>query len=45
MLACCYILITNNAMFGKRGVQALVLMQETGGSARPVNTDAGVPLH
>jgi GntR family transcriptional regulator len=23
----------------------LVLMQETGGSVRPVNTDAGVPLH
>src|ERR1700733_10458496 len=27
------------------GVKALVLMQKTSGSARPVNTDAGVPLH
>jgi GntR family transcriptional regulator len=45
MLYCCYILITNIGLFGKRGVKALVLMQETGGSVRPVNTDAGVPLH
>src|SRR3984957_14552881 len=45
MLSDCYILITNNAVYGKRGVKALVLMQKTSGSARPVNTDAGVPLH
>ena len=45
MLSGCHILITNNAVFGKRGVKALVLMQKTSGSARPVNTDAGVPLH
>jgi GntR family transcriptional regulator len=45
MLYACYILITNIGLFGKGGVKALGLMQETGGSVRPVNTDAGVPLH
>ena len=45
MLSCCYILITNIGLFGKRGVKVLVLTQETGGAVRPVNTDAGVPLH
>src|SRR6202046_3203756 len=45
MLACCYILITNNGAFDKRGVKTLVLMQQTGGSVRPVKADAGVPLH
>src|ERR1700735_2608857 len=45
MLSGCYILITNNGAFGKRGVKTLVLMQQTGGSVRPVKADAGVPLH
>ena len=44
MLSGCYILITNNGVFGKRGVTALVLMQETSGAVGPVATGAGVPL-
>jgi GntR family transcriptional regulator len=44
-LSCCYILITSINSFGKWGVKTLVLMQETADAARPVNTDAGVPLH
>ena len=36
MLSCCYILITNIRVFGKWGVKALVLMQETDGTVGPV---------
>ena len=45
MLSGCYIVITSNGVFRKRGVTALAFMQKTGGSVRPVNTEAGVPLH
>jgi GntR family transcriptional regulator len=45
MLSGCYILITNDAVFGKGSVKTLVLMQKTDGPVRPVTTGAGVPLH
>ena len=45
MLSGCYILITNIAVFGKRDVKRLVLMQETGDTLGRVTTSAGVPLH
>ncbi len=45
MLSGCYILITNISVYRKRGVTALVLMQEASGTVGPVATGAGVPLH